>query len=373
MFLKYFDFLFNNEIFMISAIVLSSIITYFAIPPIIYISFKKELIQNPTERCSHINKTPVFGGIAIFFGLIFTTSIISCLVFGKNLNAFFASLFILFVMGIKDDIHVLTADKKILGQIIAALIVILFSDIRINNFYGVFGIYQLNYYTSVLLSLFTFVLVINCYNIIDGIDGLAGSIGILFSFVIGTFFYVLGESVYTIISFALMGSLGSFLYFNLSISKKIFMGDTGSMIIGFLIAYLSIVIFSFDRTPPVDSLNVPIVLLCLFFYPLIDATRVFFLRAFILKNNPFKADANHIHHRLISAGLKHWQATLLIASLTITLLLFSSCILNNLRINLQIVITLFTGIFLFAIPFFVIHFNSYKIIKQNKVANEIQN
>jgi UDP-GlcNAc:undecaprenyl-phosphate GlcNAc-1-phosphate transferase len=372
MFLKHFDFLLSNEILMISAFVLSSSITYFAIPPIIYVSFKKGLVQNPTNRCSHKIKTPVFGGIGIFIGLIFTTSLITCFLFGKNFNSYFAALFILFVMGIKDDIHILGAGKKIFGQIIAALIVILFSDIRINNFHGIFGIYQLNYYLSILISLFIFILIINCYNIIDGIDGLAGSIGIIFTLIIGVFFYILGTPIYTIISFSLMGSLASFLYFNFSTTKKIFMGDTGSIIVGFLIAYLSIIIFSFDRTPSFNALNVPIVLLCLFFYPFIDALRIFLIRVFLLKKNPFIADSNHIHHRLISSGLKHWQATLLLTSITLLLLLICSCLLKNLEINLQILITILFGIFLYSIPFIVININSFNMLKQYKVTNENQ-
>jgi UDP-N-acetylmuramyl pentapeptide phosphotransferase/UDP-N-acetylglucosamine-1-phosphate transferase len=373
MFLKYINFLLSKEILLISSLIISSTITFFSIPPIIYVSFKKKLVQKPTDRCSHTKKTPVFGGIGIFIGLIITTSLISCFLIGKNLNPFFISMFILFIMGIKDDIHILSADKKILGQIIASLIVILFSDIRINNFFGAFGIHQLDYYSSVLISLFTYVIIINCFNIIDGIDGLAGSIGIIFSLIIGIFFYILGEPIYTIISFSLLGSLLSFLYYNLSSKKKIFMGDTGSMVVGFLIAYLSIVIFSFDRTPPVDALNLPIVLLSLLLFPLLDALRIIIVRIFLLKKNPFKADSNHIHHKLIKLGLKHWEATFIITSITLTILLVSCCTLNNLEINLQIIVTAIIGIFLFSVPFIVNYLYENKIAKQNKFANETPN
>jgi UDP-N-acetylmuramyl pentapeptide phosphotransferase/UDP-N-acetylglucosamine-1-phosphate transferase len=150
------------------------------------------------------------------------------------------------------------------------------------------------------------------------------------------------------------------------------MGDTGSIIVGFLIAYLSIIIFSFDRTPSFNALNVPIVLLCLFFYPFIDALRIFLIRVFLLKKNPFIADSNHIHHRLISSGLKHWQATLLLTSITLLLLLICSCLLKNLEINLQILITILFGIFLYSIPFIVININSFNMLKQYKVTNENQ-
>lgn len=373
MYFKYFNFISSQETFLVLSFVISLVITFFSIPPIIYISFKNGFVQNPTVRCSHVKKTPVFGGIGIFIGIILSTTLLFSFEIDKNLYSFFMSLFILFIMGIKDDIHILSADKKILGQVIASLIVILFSDIRISNLFGIFGIYHLDYYSSVMLSLFLFITIINCINIIDGIDGLAGSIGVLFSLTIGIFFYMLGETTYTVISFSLLGSLLSFLYYNFSSKKKIFMGDTGSMIVGFLIAFLSIVIFSFDRTPPVDALNLPIVLMSLLFYPLLDALRIMFIRIFIYKKNPFVADSNHLHHRLISYRLLHWEATLLIVIITLTILLVSCCILYNLEINLQIIVTSLIGIFLFCIPFFVNYFYENKIAKQNKVAHENQN
>lgn len=145
------------------------------------------------------------------------------------------------------------------------------------------------------------------------------------------------------------------------------MGDTGSMIVGFLIAYLSIIAFSFAKSTPDNDLNLPIILIALFFYPLLDTLRIVLLRIFILKKSPFQADSNHLHHRLISIGLKHWESTLLLSLLTI-LLLVSSCLLNNLNINLHILITVVMGIFFYSLPFIL-----YNLVVNKKTIHEYQN
>ena len=359
--------LLDSEFILVFAFLFSLVITHISIPSIIYISIKKGLVPTPTDRCSHTKSTPVFGGVGIFIGVILTITIYSSIFKSINFSSLIAAIIILFFMGVKDDIHMLSAKKKFVGQIIASLIVILISDIRIASFHGVFGIHQLNYYVSIFVTLFVFLLVINAYNIIDGIDGLAGSIGILFSLSIGIVFYIMGQSEYALISFSLTGALVSFLYYNFSTRKKIFMGDTGSMIVGFLIAYLSIIAFSFVKSTQDKSLNLTIILISLFFYPLLDTLRIVLLRTFILKKSPFQADANHIHHRLISIGLKHWEATLLLSSITI-ILLFSSCLLNYLNINLQIFITIIIGVFLYSLPFLL-----FNLVIIKKTIHEYQN
>lgn len=359
--------LLDSEFMLVFAFLFSLVITHISIPSIIYISFKNGLVPTPTGRCSHTKSTPVFGGVGIFIGVILTITIYSAIFESMNFSSLIAAIILLFFMGVNDDIHMLSAKKKFVGQIIASLIVILISDVRIASFHGILGIHQLNYYVSISVTLFVFLLVINAYNLSDGIDGLAGSIGILFSSFISIYFYLMGQSEYALISFSLMGALISFLYYNFSSRKKIFMGDTGTMIIGFLIAYLSIVAFSFVKSTPDNNLNLTIILISLLFYPLLDTLRIVLFRIFILKKSPFQADANHIHHRLISIGLKHWEATLLLSSITI-ILLFSSCLLNYLNINLQIFITIIIGVFFYSLPFLLF---SLFVIK--KTLHEYQN
>jgi len=353
-----------DEISLITAFVLSLTISYIIFPKIIYISFKKNLVSDLNERSSHVNKTPTLGGISIFIAIMLTLSFYCSYFESKNYSSLSASLIILFFMGVKDDVLVLTARKKFFGQIIAALIVIIISDVRIKNLHGLFGIEDLNYIVSVLLSLFTYIFMINAYNLIDGIDGLAGSIGILFSLVIGICFYYIDEIFYAVISFSLMGALLAFLYYNFSKYQKIFMGDTGSMIVGFLISYLSILFISNPEITigNVSFSNLPIIVMSLFFYPLIDTIRIFSLRLFILKKSPFLADSNHMHHRLLSLRLTHKEITFLISFLTL-LLFFSSLTLNLLNINIQFTCIMAMGVTYFSLPFILYHL----FIKKNEI------
>jgi UDP-N-acetylmuramyl pentapeptide phosphotransferase/UDP-N-acetylglucosamine-1-phosphate transferase len=353
-----------NEISLISAFLLSLTISYIIFPKIIYLSLKKNLVSDHNERSSHIHKTPTLGGISIFIGIMLTLSFYCSYFESKNYSSLSAALIILFFMGVKDDILIITARKKFFGQIIAALIVIIISDVRIKNLHGLLGIEDLNYSVSVVISIFIYIFMINAYNLIDGIDGLAGSIGILFSLVIGTFFYFIGKMFYSVISFSLMGTLLAFLYYNFSKNQKIFMGDTGSMIVGFLISYLSILFISNSKIiiGNLSFSNLPIVVLSLFFYPLIDTIRIFSLRLFILKKSPFLADNNHLHHRLLSLRLKHKEITFLISCLTL-LLFLTSLTMDSLNINIQFTSIIALGITYFSFPFILY----ILIIKKNEI------
>lgn len=166
-----------------------------------------------------------------------------------ELQYIMASMLILFFIGIKDDLVELTAWKKLLGQILAAVIVVHFADIKIFNIFGLFGLNEIPLWLTYPLTVFTIVVITNSFNLIDGIDGLAGSIGVLTSLTFGAWFLAFGETQFAIWSFSLTGALLSFLYFNKT-PAKIFMGDTGSLIIGFTAAILAIQFIEFNRHLP---------------------------------------------------------------------------------------------------------------------------
>ena len=174
---------------------------------------------------------------------------------------------------------------------------------------------------SVLFSIFVFMLMVNAYNLIDGIDGLAGAIATIASAVFGAFFLGVGATPVAVISFVLIGAMLGFLRFNLSHKRKIFMGDSGSLFIGFLLAYQAIMFLNINLTaaqgPVLD--NAPVIVLTVLSYPLMDTLRVFFLRA-IRGRSPFSPDRNHIHHRLLDLGMSHKQATALLSLKTILLI-----------------------------------------------------
>lgn len=335
-------------------------ISYFSFPVIIQISNEKGLLATPSERSSHIKQVPNLGGVGIFLGFVVTFT-----VFGSifNIEAYYhllGSVVVLFFLGLKDDILTLSAKSKFSVQFIVSLLLILSSNLKINSLYGILDIYQIGPIDSVILTTFVFVLIINSYNLIDGIDGLAGTIAICFLSVSSLLFYNSNAVTLCVISLILMGVIVAFLQYNFSKKKKIFMGDTGSMIIGFLLSFLGVSILNLEEIDlGVFSYQTnPILLIALLFYPLMDTARIFFVRLFILKKNPFNADKNHIHHKLLGLGFKHYQISIFVGSATLLLAFFSALMVNE-TIYFQLFSIIFIGTFLFFIPMISRKINSF--------------
>lgn len=325
-------------------------------PVIIHVSKKKSLMDEPGERSMHKTQVPTLGGLGIF--ITFSLSII---IFGLLANliqtdlikllSLIGSAIILIFLGVKDDLVLISPKKKFIGQLIAAINVIVLSDVRITSFEGLLGIGGLPYIVSVLFSVFVFILVINAFNLIDGIDGLAGAIGVISSISFGVFFLLNGFYMMTLISFVLIGSIIGFLKYNLSSTQKIFMGDCGSMFAGFLLAYQGINFLALNQlvTSSNTISNAPIVLLAILSYPLLDTLRVFTIRI-RQKRSPFTADRNHIHHRLLNLGLNHKQAALLL-SICNVLVIGLAFLIGDLNIHVQLFIIVFVGLLLYLSPF----------------------
>ncbi|MGZ5273670.1 MAG: glycosyltransferase family 4 protein, partial [Kaistella sp.] len=165
-------------------ILCSFLLTFYTIPTVVKISRRKNLMDEPGVRSSHLRKIPNLGGIAIFYSLAVCASVFAFELF-ELYKFLFASLVILLYIGVMDDIVVMRAYKKLLAQIIVASLMVIGSDVRIRSFFGLFGIYELNYFFSVAMSIFTFIVLINAFNLIDGIDGLAGGYSILCSAMFG--------------------------------------------------------------------------------------------------------------------------------------------------------------------------------------------
>ena len=221
-----------------------------------------------------------------------------------------------------DDIVVMRAYKKLVAQLVVSAMLVIGSDVRIRNLFGVFGVYELNYFLSVVFSIITFIILVNAFNLIDGIDGLAGSYGLICFGLFGISYYRLGEYNYplVILSTTIMGSIIGFLFYNLSDrTKKIFMGDTGSMVLGFLLTFTAICfidIFIAKRGPGVVYYHLnsaPVIAVAILILPIIDTLNVIIIRL-AEKRSPFEADKNHIHHKLLRMGLSHKRATFYIIS-----------------------------------------------------------
>jgi UDP-N-acetylmuramyl pentapeptide phosphotransferase/UDP-N-acetylglucosamine-1-phosphate transferase len=289
-------------------------ITYYTIPSIVYISRSKNLCSCPNGRTSHTKITPTLGGIAIFIGLILTTVIFAGSYFIYELKYIIAAMIIVFFVGVKDDILIIDPMKKLAGQIIAIILITVFADIRITNLFGLFQITQLPYLASILLTIFVFVVVINGFNLIDGIDGLAAGIGILSSSVFGAWFWLTGNVAYAVLSFAFVGSLSAFFLYNVfGTTNKIFLGDTGSLLTGLVVGILACRFMQQELvTRGAEYISsTPAFVISILIIPLFDSLRVFIIRIYQGKS-PFKADRQHIHHYMLQLGYTHLQSTLIL-------------------------------------------------------------
>jgi len=294
-------------------------ITYFSVPAIIRLSLVKKLYDQPDERKKHNARISPLGGMAIFGGMVISFVFSTAHLSNPALNSVLVGLFILFITGVKDDLYPLVPYKKMLGQLLAVAIVVLQGDVRLVSFYGLFGVNELPYWISVALSFFFILGIINSFNFIDGINGLSAGIGVVISSTYALVFNYLQSDLFLILALCILGSQLAFLRFNL-FKAKIFMGDSGSMILGFLIALLTISFLQINELSSdylLKKIDAMVFAFAIIIIPVIDTTRVVFIRIFILRRSPFAADRNHIHHALLDIGLSHSQASLSLMSVNI--------------------------------------------------------
>ena len=229
----------------------------------------------------------------------------------EGVTYFTMTLLLLFFLGIKDDLITLDPRKKLIAEIFTGIVLTYFTDIHFTNFHGFLGITDIPVWLSYLTTVFLVVVILNSLNLIDGIDGLAASAGIIATIVLGVWFWLAGDTGYSIMAAALLGALIVFLRFNLSKGKnKIFMGDSGSLIIGFILAVMVIHFNEINTgSSPVHNLNSsPAITIAILIVPLYDTLRVFTLRIWN-RQNPFKGDNRHIHHLMLRAGFSHRKTT----------------------------------------------------------------
>lgn len=344
----------------------SFFVVLIATPVLIKVAKLKHLVDEPTEaRKLHKRSIPTIGGIIIFAAFLFSYSIWFP-DYGPDLkqsiNEFkylVASLVILFFIGIKDDIIGTSPIVKLSAHFIVAVILVLMADIRITSLHGLFSQdYIIPEWATVVLSFFIYIVVVNSFNLIDGIDGLASGIGIIACLFFGTWFHLAGNPSLSLLAFALAGSLSCFLIFNFS-PAKIFMGDSGSMTIGAIICVLAIKMIEHPINHlPVSIANIskPVLAMSILCYPLIDTLRIFIVRAF-KGQSPFSADKNHIHHRLLALGFGH-SKTVVILYLANILIVLSTYFFSYFNSTLTFVFT-----FLFALSLVGLLF----ILKPKKV------
>ncbi|MEB8329866.1 MraY family glycosyltransferase [Flavobacteriaceae bacterium KMM 6897] len=341
------------------AILMPLLLSFRMFPVIIYLVHSKNLMDEPVDRSMHTLKTPTLGGLGIF--IAFSLPII-VLVLGSNfsqldliklLSLISAGILLVFA-GIKDDLVGLAPKKKMMVQAVAAVIVILMTDVRIRSLDGLFGMGELPFIVSICLTLFAFLFLINAVNLIDGIDGLAGTFGIVTSLSFGMYFIINAHYLMVLVSFVLIGGLLGFLRYNFSKERKIFMGDSGSMFLGFLLAYQAVCFLNINILPETTFkvANAPILFLAILSFPILDTIRVFCIRI-AQKRSPFSADRKHIHHRLLDLGYTHIKGTALIA-LAQLLIIGLAFTMGDLDLTLQFILLMAVVPMVFLSPWLLV-------------------
>lgn len=294
---------FHDYKFALLCFVTAFVVTLLAIPPIITLINRYKLYDIPNARKEHRMPVPTMGGIAIVGGMLF--SLLLWLPFHYELGqiAFFLSVIVLLAVGIMDDLKDLSAKYKLAIQIGLATLITL-SGIRINSFDGLFGIHELPVFSQYTFTILAIVGITNAFNLVDGIDGLAGGLGFMSLVTLGIFLTFSGDVNTALIAFALAGGVLAFLYFNFN-PARIFMGDTGSLVLGFVIAVLCIRLMQINvhAVNPVLQ-HSPVFVLGIVLIPVFDTLRVFAIRIWRGKS-PFEADRTHIHHLLTNSGFSH--------------------------------------------------------------------
>ena len=331
------------------------VISYLSLETVYWVSKKKNLMDDPEERSSHVTRIPTLGGVAVYLSILTTILCFGTFFNTNTMMMFLASISILLFLGLKDDLLVLSPRKKFLIQLFVGLLFIIITDIRVTSLFGLFQIHTLPYLHSIAFSLFVMILIINAVNMIDGIDGLAAGFGISATFSLSILHYFEDQIGLAVVGLSVVGALIAFLRLNLSKRRKMFMGDTGSMIVGFCMAALTI---NFLKASTVNddslfSVSAPVIALSILFFPLLDTFRVFMLRIFKYRTSPFKADRNHIHHYFLNYLQGHIKVSLLLITINLVIVMCSFFV-TFLVIEYYLGLMIFIGVNLYLISFLLV-------------------
>ena len=289
-------------------------------PFVVLIAKKKGFVVRPNKRMSHTGDVPNIGGINIYFSFMLTYMIFEFNQMSQS-QFFLIGIFAIMSVGFIDDVLILTPLAKLLGETLAGIALIGFADIRITHLHGIFGIEQIGVIPSFLLSLFILIAIINAINLIDGIDGLASGLGILYCSFFAVYFGLVGETSWSILGICMIGALAVFFIYNVFGNReKIFMGDSGSLLLGYLLTafvFHFCEINAYHEVPEAFHMNAaPAVAICVLTVPIFDTIRVSITRI-KQHRSPFQPDKNHIHHLLLKTGLNHIQTTCVLLSASV--------------------------------------------------------
>ena len=289
-------------------------------PVVVRIAKAKGLVVRPNKRMSHTGEVPNIGGLNICFSFILTYLLFEYDQLSQS-QFFLIGLFAIMAVGFIDDVLVLTPLTKLFGETLAGIALVGFADLRITHLHGIFGIEQISIIPSYAISLFILIAIINAVNLIDGIDGLASGLGILYCLFFAVYFGLAGETSWSILGICMIGALAVFFIYNVfGLREKLFMGDSGSLLLGYLLTafvFRFCEINAYHEVPEWLHMNAaPAVAICVLTIPIFDTIRVSLTR---IKHHrsPFQPDKNHIHHLLLRTGLNHIQTTCVLLSVSV--------------------------------------------------------
>jgi UDP-N-acetylmuramyl pentapeptide phosphotransferase/UDP-N-acetylglucosamine-1-phosphate transferase len=305
------------------SVAISFLVAFVSIPLLIKISYTNNLFDFPSVIKSHSYPVSFLGGIGIFMAVVLSMTITLPSANAVWLQYLLASSILIFLLGLYDDILFLSPLKKFIGQLIAIVIIVELGQFQLTSLYGFLGINEMNSLGSHVFTYLTILLIINAYNLIDGVDGLAGTLALISTVFFGVVFFMNNDPVFAALSFSIAAALAAFLVFNYT-PPKIFLGDTGSLLIGLFNAVLVIRFINLETSIGsfFHSNSAAAIGFSVLFIPIIDTIRVMVLRIYRGKS-PFVGDQNHIHHMLLKRGYSHIKVTLILSIANAFLILFS--------------------------------------------------
>ena len=303
----------------------SFLISVLFFPVFIKLLKKWEILDTSGEHKIHSAFIPSMGGISILLGVILT--LLLSLPFQEwiRLKYFFISVCLMFLIGLRDDVLALDPKAKLFSQFLPVFLLVFLDGSILTSLYSLVDTPPFPLFLSWVISVVTLVIITNAYNLIDGVDGLAGAIGLICLLFFGVWFYEVGNTSISLISFCFAGSVVAFLFFNWQPSR-IFMGDTGALMVGLLLSYLAIHFINDNSALPAGhpakfEASVATAV-CVLIIPIFDTFRVILLRIRKMQS-PFRADRNHIHHQFLSLGFSHARTVLILAGINIFFILLA--------------------------------------------------
>lgn len=334
----------NKVIALISLFTAAFAAVYCLIPYFISFAVRRGYVDKPNARKVHKKPIPRIGGVSFSTIVILIFSVWLFFAFDAKSFSVLCGLILIFITGVVDDIKEMRARVKFFIQIAAAFM-ITSSGIRMTDLWGLFGIHELNIFSQYVISIVMIVGITNSFNLIDGIDGLASGVGLFNSVVLGALAVMEQNGALAVVNFSLAGGLLAFLIFNYN-PARIFMGDSGSTVIGFIMGVSGVWLVSGHEY--VYDMNVPVILFGILMLPVFDTLRIFVERM-VRGLSPFTPEKNHIHHLLLETGFNHKKACNTLYTANVILILYAACIQNFLSITASLITIKIFGVILFEI------------------------